>query len=54
MSARISLMLLAAMGCLPFLLPHHLEPIPSFAGEWLAVALGLLAAVPRSIWHGQR
>lgn len=54
MSARISLMLLAAMGCLPFLLPHHLEPIPSFAGEWLAVALGLLAAVPlllRRYWQ---
>lgn len=41
-----TLLPLALMGCLPFLLWHHRGPIPSFAGEWLAVTLGLLAAMP--------
>lgn len=31
------------MLSLPFLLPWHPLPIPSFYGEWLAMALGLLA-----------
>lgn len=37
-------MLLALMGSVPFLIPHHLNPITSFFNEWVAVALGLLAA----------
>lgn len=52
--AGISLTLLALMGCLPFLVGHHQQPIPSFAGEWLAVALGLLATAPllaRRYWQ---
>lgn len=47
-------MLLALMSCLPFLAWHHQQPIPSFAGEWLAVALGLLATLPlllRRYWQ---
>lgn len=51
---------LSAMGlflwfCLPYLLPSAPEPIPSFDGEWLAAALGLVAfgltaaAAPRTM-----
>lgn len=38
-----ALVALAAMASLPFLHPHHLNPIPSFFGEWWAGALGLVA-----------
>jgi O-antigen ligase len=38
-----ALIALAAMASLPFLHPHHLNPIPSFFGEWWAAALGLIA-----------
>lgn len=41
---RLGLALLAAMVALPFLHPRHFNPIPSFWGEWWAVALGLAAA----------
>jgi O-antigen ligase len=44
--AKITLLLLAAMSSLPFLIPHHFNPITSFANEWAAVALGLMAALP--------
>jgi O-antigen ligase len=30
-----------ALGTLPFLMPFHTDPIPSFYAEWLAVVLGL-------------
>ena len=33
----------ALLLSLPFLLPWHVRPIPSFAQEWLAFVLGLLA-----------
>lgn len=46
LSTQASLILLAAMCCIPFLLPHHMNPIPSFANEWMAAALGLLACLP--------
>lgn len=39
-------MFLAAMCSIPFLLPYHQAPITSFAGEWMAVALGVLAGLP--------
>lgn len=56
--ARIALMLLAMMSSIPFLIPHHLNPITSFFNEWVAVALGLLATAslllsPRS-WQPLR
>lgn len=38
-----ALVALAAMVSLPFLHPHHQNPIPSFFGEWWAAALGLVA-----------
>lgn len=41
---RFSLMALAAMTCLPFINPHHYNPIPSFYAEWWAAALGTLGA----------
>lgn len=41
---RISLGALCAMLILPFLNPHHFNPIPSFYQEWTAAACGLLAA----------
>lgn len=41
---RLSLAALAAMACLPFLNPHHYNPIPSFYAEWWAAALGVAAA----------
>ncbi len=41
-----SLIFLGLAWVLPFLQWHHQPPIPSFFSEWLAFALGLLAAVP--------
>ena len=32
----------ALLLCLPFVLPWHVRPVPSFAQEWLAFVLGLL------------
>ena len=40
---RLALLLLGAMALFPFINPHHLNPIPSFYGEWWAAALGCLA-----------
>ena len=41
---RISLAALCAMLILPFLTPHHFNPIPTFYQEWTAAACGILAA----------
>ncbi len=41
---RISLACLCAMLVLPFLNPHHFNPIPTFYQEWTAAACGLFAA----------
>lgn len=41
---QCSLFLVGAMACLPFLNPHHYNPIPSFYAEWWAGLLGLLAS----------
>jgi O-antigen ligase len=41
---RFSLGILCLMLTLPFLNPHHYNPIPTFYQEWTAAALGLLAA----------
>ena len=43
-SARVGLGAIALMAILPFLLPEHTTPIPSFHAEWLAAALGLAAS----------
>jgi len=40
---RLALLLLGATALFPFINPHHLNPIPSFYGEWWAAALGCLA-----------
>ena len=42
--ARLSLACLCAALALPFLIPHHFNPIPSFIQEWTAAMFGLLAA----------
>lgn len=42
------------MCVLPFLVPHHRNPLTTFYGEWLAVALGLAAAallLRRASWQ---
>ena len=41
---RISLGALCAMLTLPFLNPHHFNPIPTFYQEWTAAVCALLAA----------
>ncbi len=41
---RISLACLCAMLVLPFLNPHHFNPIPTFYQEWTAAVCGLFAA----------
>jgi O-antigen ligase len=41
---RFSLGALCLMLIVPFLNPHHYNPIPTFYPEWIAAALGLLAA----------
>ncbi len=42
-ASRIALVLCALIGALPFLLPEHRAPIPSFYDEWLGTALGACA-----------
>ncbi|MCC7484185.1 MAG: O-antigen ligase C-terminal domain-containing protein [Burkholderiales bacterium] len=44
-AARASLMLAGLAWSLPFLQPHHGYPIAAFWSEWLALALGLAAAL---------
>lgn len=41
---RFSLYALCLMLIVPFLNPHHYNPIPTFYQEWTAAGLGLLAA----------
>ena len=41
----ISLLLAGGLCLLPFLLPYHQQPVLSFFPEWLAVALGVGAAL---------
>jgi O-antigen ligase len=43
--ARASLYCSGLLCALPFLQPYHRFPLTSFYGEWLAFALGLLAAL---------
>lgn len=43
--ARASLYCCGLLCALPFLQPYHRFPLTSFYGEWLAFALGLLAAL---------
>jgi len=45
----VSLLLAAAMCCLPFILPEHQLPIQSFQAEALAFALGVAAATATQI-----
>ncbi|PYU89235.1 MAG: hypothetical protein DMG25_19155, partial [Acidobacteria bacterium] len=41
----MSLLLAGGLCLLPFLLPYHPQPMPSFFPEWLAAALGVAAAL---------
>ncbi len=41
---ELSSLVAASICVLPFLLPHHALPLPSFQAEWLAFALGTTAA----------
>lgn len=43
--ARIGLLLAGSLCLLPFLIPYHQPPVLSFYPEWLAVALGVAAAL---------
>lgn len=51
-----SLLLLALLPLLPWLAPWHLQPVTSFHFEWLAIALGLLAALAALplLWRTER
>jgi hypothetical protein len=42
---RLGLMAIALLFSVPFLLPWHTTPIPSFYSEWWAVCLGLAASL---------
>jgi len=54
-SAQATSLLLAGSLCLlPFLLPYHQQPILSFFPEWLAVALGIAAALTLLVGRGIR
>src|SRR2546430_4341010 len=48
----MSLMLAGSLCLLPFLLPYHQQPIPSFFPEWLAAALGIAAALTLLVGRG--
>lgn len=54
LSANTSLYMIGAMVLLPFIIFHHLLPIPSFYSEWVAGVFGLLALLPllkRESWQ---
>ncbi len=54
LSAHTSLYAIGAMALLPFIIFHHHLPIPSFYGEWVAAAFGLVALLPllkRETWQ---
>ena len=42
---RLALAALALMASLPFLVPVHTTPIPSFHAEWIAALLGMVASI---------
>lgn len=46
MSPKVSLLMLGLMLVVPFVFPHHRQPIPSFFGEWLTATFAMLALVP--------
>src|SRR5438874_2123008 len=48
----MSLLLAGCVCLLPFLLPYHQQPIPSFFPEWLAAALGIAAALTLLVGRG--
>lgn len=53
-SPHTSLFMIGGMFCLPFIIPYHYSPIPSFYNEWTAAIcglLGLLALFKPSFWH---
>lgn len=43
--SRVGLAALALMVSVPFLIPKHTTPIPSFHEEWIAALLGLAASI---------
>lgn len=52
MSPSVSLLMLGLMLIMPFVFPHHRQPIPSFFGEWLTAVFAMLAILP--MLHKQR
>src|SRR5438034_750508 len=48
----MSLLLAGSLCLLPFLLPYHQQPMPSFFPEWLAAALGIAAALTLLVGRG--
>jgi O-antigen ligase len=53
-SANTSLYLIGSMCCLPFIIPYHNIPIPTFYNEWVAALCGLLgltALFKSNIWQ---
>jgi len=51
---RAAVLLIGLAWTLPFLQPYHRYPITSFYSDWLAIALGLAAALPllgRNAWR---
>jgi len=51
-ASEIGLLLAGGMCLLPFLLPYHQQPVLSFFPEWLAVALGVSAALAVLLMRG--
>ena len=49
-----SLLLVAAMCCIPFLLPRHFPPLRTFYDEWIALALGAGAIGLASLHRGNQ
>jgi O-antigen ligase len=45
LAPNTALLLAGGMCLLPFLIPYHQQPVPSFFPEWLAAALGAAAAL---------
>lgn len=43
--SRLGLAAIALLVSLPFLIPEHTNPIPSFHEEWIAATLGLVATI---------
>ncbi|MDO9232758.1 MAG: Wzy polymerase domain-containing protein [Methylotenera sp.] len=51
MSPNVSLLMLGLMLVMPFVFPHHRQPIPSFFGEWLTAMFAMMAIVPMLYKH---